>query len=124
MLLKKKVHTDFTKYILSVQKYTPHVMLYEELRQFSISVTIKKQVISFWSKLLKKLQNYDTDRFLSCKIILLATNMTFCGYKMLKNIVDEEGMANKICIYQHPILVFGCQKQSIKSFSVSNSSHV
>ena len=48
----EKVHTDFMKYILHVKISTPHVMLYGELGRFPISVTIKKQVISFWSKLL------------------------------------------------------------------------
>ena len=46
----EKSHTDFMKYIPNVKKSTPHVLLYGEIGRFPISVTIKKQVISFWSK--------------------------------------------------------------------------
>ena len=48
----ERVHTDFMKYILNVKKCTPHIMLYGELGRFPIAITIKKRIISFWSKLL------------------------------------------------------------------------
>ena len=48
----EKVQTDFMKYILNVKKSTPHVMLYGELGRFPIYLTIKRKIISFWSKLL------------------------------------------------------------------------
>ena len=98
----EKVHTDFMKYILHVKKSTPHVMLYGELGRFPISVTIKKQVISFWSKLLLSKESKLSHRLYS----VLYNNSVNYHYDFpwlqnVKSILDEVGMSN-IWIYQHP----------------------
>ena len=80
----ERVHTDFMKYILNVKKCTPHTMLYGELGRFPIAITIKKRIISFWSKLLLDKASKLSHRMYSVLYNnLITTNMTSHGCKML-----------------------------------------
>lgn len=98
----EKVHTDFLKYILNVKSSTPHVMLYGELGRFPISLTIKKRVISFWSKMLLGKSTKLSYRLYS----ILKTDLNTNSYEYpwllnVKSILDEIGKS-EIWINQNP----------------------
>ena len=100
MLLKMFIQT--LRNIFFMLKSTPHVMFYGELGRFPILVTIKKQVISFWSKLLLSKESKLSHRLYS----VLYNNFVNYHYDFpwlqnVKSILYEVGMSN-IWIYQHP----------------------
>ena len=89
------------KHILYVKK-APYVMLYGELGQFPISVTIKKQVISFWSKLLLSKESKLPHRLYSVLYYNFVNyHYDFQWLQNVKSILDEIGISN-IWLYQHP----------------------
>ena len=98
----ERVHTDFMKYILNVKKCTPHIMLYGELGRFPIAITIKKRIISFWSKLLLDKASKLSHRLYSVLYNNFNNNhYDFPWLQNVKSILDEVGMSN-IWTYQHP----------------------
>ena len=76
-------------------------MLYGELGRFPIAITIKKRVISFWSKLLDKASKLSHRLY---SVLYNNFNNDQYDFPLLQNvesILDEVGM-NNIWTYQHP----------------------
>jgi hypothetical protein len=48
--LLERLHLKFCKHILTLKTSTPTYMIYDELGRYSISISIKVHMISFWAK--------------------------------------------------------------------------
>ena len=48
----EKVHVKFCKLLLNLKTSTPNFMLYGELGRYPLNITVKLNILSFWSKLI------------------------------------------------------------------------
>ena len=48
----EKVHVQFCKLLLNLKTSTPNFMLYGELGRYPLNITVKLNILSFWSKLI------------------------------------------------------------------------
>jgi hypothetical protein len=90
----EKLHALFCKLLLNLKTSTPNFMLYDELGEYPLNVTVKLKILSFWSRLIDGKQSKLSS--LIYRLLYLKThgNNTFSWINLVKSILDDCGYSN------------------------------
>ena len=85
--LLEKLHLEFCKYLLHVNKSTPDYMIYGELGRYPILINVKVRMVTFWGRII-----IDDGNKLSSKLYKLLYDTESAWVKCVKSILYECGM--------------------------------
>ena len=87
----EKVHVQFCKLLLNLKTSTPNFMLYGELGRYPLNITVKLNILSFWSKLIDGKQSKLSSLIYRLLYFKTHGNNTFSWINFVKSILDDCG---------------------------------
>ena len=87
----EKLHVKFCKLLLNLKTSTPSCMIYGELGRHPLNITVKLNILSFWSKLINGKQSKLLSLLYRLLYLKIHGNNTFSWIHFVKSILDDCG---------------------------------
>ena len=93
--ITERLHLKFCKYVLCVSKSTPNFIVYGQLGRYSLSISVKVRMLTFWANVI----NCNTSKLTGILYLLASCNHNINAIRspwisFIKGILNECGLCN------------------------------